>query len=145
MDQGRVIQSPRKWKEGKLMAHHSMNSTQLREMQDLLQDRCTILQVDLDSLERETMGMDGEPMGNHSLATRQMEELASEASEKAVMYGRMDSESGEVQEIREALERLKKGTFGSCETCGFDIPLERLQAIPYARLCVRCKSEEERK
>jgi RNA polymerase-binding transcription factor DksA len=59
------------------------------------------------------------------------------------MYGRMESESGEVQEIREALERLHNGTFGSCESCGHAIPLERLKAIPYARLCVGCKSEEE--
>ena len=125
------------------MVPQPLNSIDLKEMQDLLQDRCTILSIDLDSLEREAMGINAEPAGNHSLAPGHIADIASDASEKAVMYGRIESESGEVQEIREALERLQNGTFGSCESCGHAIPLERLKAIPYARLCLGCKSEEE--
>jgi DnaK suppressor protein len=125
------------------MAPHAMNSVDLKEMQDLLLDRSRSLKLDLDGLESETMGKDADPAGGHSLAPGQMAELASDASEKAVMYGRMESESGELHEVREALERLGNGTFGPCENCGVAIPLERLQAIPYARLCVNCKSAEE--
>lgn len=42
-------------------------------------------------------------------------------------------------ELREALGRIDKGTYGKCERCGAEIPLERLEAIPTARLCVTCK------
>ena len=45
-----------------------------------------------------------------------------------------------VEEIDRALEKLEAGTYGVCEKCGENIPKERLKALPYASLCVRCKS-----
>jgi DnaK suppressor protein len=45
-----------------------------------------------------------------------------------------------VEEIDRALEKLDAGTYGVCEKCGENIPKERLKALPYAALCVRCKS-----
>ena len=41
-----------------------------------------------------------------------------------------------VQEIDEALRRLDDGTYGTCAACGKRIPEERLQAVPYATLCL---------
>ena len=43
-------------------------------------------------------------------------------------------------EIEEALRRIDVGTYGVCEKCGEKIPKERLRALPYASLCVKCKS-----
>jgi DnaK suppressor protein len=43
-----------------------------------------------------------------------------------------------------ALERMRRGTFGECAECGGDIELKRLEAIPWARYCVRCQEETER-
>jgi RNA polymerase-binding protein DksA len=45
-----------------------------------------------------------------------------------------------VEEIDKALEKIDAGTYGICEQCGEPIPKERLKALPYASLCVRCKS-----
>ena len=45
-----------------------------------------------------------------------------------------------VAEIDKALEKLADGTYGICERCGQQIPKERLRAIPWAALCVQCKS-----
>jgi DnaK suppressor protein len=41
-------------------------------------------------------------------------------------------------DVEHALERLEDGTYGWCEGCGAPMPFERLQAIPWARLCVAC-------
>ena len=38
-----------------------------------------------------------------------------------------------------ALEKLGKGTYGLCDSCGKPIPLARLEAIPQANLCLDCK------
>jgi len=46
---------------------------------------------------------------------------------------------GTYEEVKQALEKLDLGTFGKCENCGRDIPLERLEALPTARLCMDCK------
>jgi DnaK suppressor protein len=42
-------------------------------------------------------------------------------------------------DILSAIGRFKDGTYGKCEGCGREIPFERLQARPTARLCVTCK------
>jgi len=59
----------------------------------------------------------------------------------------MFMESGLAQEmeaIREALIKMQKGTYGICERCGEEITYERLEALPLARLCLKCQSEEEK-
>ena len=46
-----------------------------------------------------------------------------------------------IGEVRDALDRLERGTYGSCQACGAAIPIERLEVIPHARLCVRCPDD----
>jgi len=45
-----------------------------------------------------------------------------------------------VEEIDKALAKIADGTYGYCEQCGHPIPKARLKALPYAALCVACKS-----
>ena len=45
-----------------------------------------------------------------------------------------------VEEIDRALAKIEAGTYGTCEQCGQPIPKARLKALPYATLCVACKS-----
>ena len=47
------------------------------------------------------------------------------------------------QSIDEALMRLHEGTYGMCAECGVEISEKRLQAVPFAKLCVECQSKEE--
>jgi len=54
----------------------------------------------------------------------------------------LQTERGILDDINAALERIGDGTFGRCENCNSAISEERLKAIPYAALCVRCAREE---
>jgi DnaK suppressor protein len=47
------------------------------------------------------------------------------------------------QSIDEALTRLHEGTYGICAECGIEISEKRLQAVPFAKLCVECQSRVE--
>ncbi|RJP22879.1 MAG: TraR/DksA family transcriptional regulator [Candidatus Abyssobacteria bacterium SURF_5] len=47
--------------------------------------------------------------------------------------------------IEEALERIEESTFGLCLSCGAEVSNERLKALPYARLCIDCARESEKK
>jgi RNA polymerase-binding protein DksA len=47
--------------------------------------------------------------------------------------------------IDSALTRIQQGKYGLCIHCGKRIPQERLEAIPYALMCIECKSAEERR
>jgi len=53
-------------------------------------------------------------------------------------------ESRELARIEYALERMREGQYGSCEGCGTNIPMARLNALPYATLCIKCQREAER-
>jgi DnaK suppressor protein len=53
-------------------------------------------------------------------------------------------ESRELAHIENALERMKEGTYGLCEVCNRKIPLARLDALPYATMCIECQRELER-
>lgn len=53
-------------------------------------------------------------------------------------------ESRELASIENALERMKEGSYGQCEVCGGRIPVARLQALPYATMCIGCQRELER-
>lgn len=52
-------------------------------------------------------------------------------------------EARELGSIETALERMKDGSYGTCEVCGGKIPLARLQALPYATMCIGCQRELE--
>lgn len=54
-----------------------------------------------------------------------------------------DRERKLMVKIKEALERIKNGTFGICEECGEKISEKRLRARPVATLCIDCKHEQE--
>lgn len=53
-------------------------------------------------------------------------------------------ESRELASIENALERMKDGTYGQCEVCGGRIPMARLDALPYATVCIGCQRDLER-
>ena len=52
-------------------------------------------------------------------------------------------ESRELGRIENALERMRDGQYGVCEACSVNIPMARLNALPYATLCVKCQREAE--
>ena len=54
------------------------------------------------------------------------------------------TESRELVAIENALQRIREGSYGLCEECGRDIPMTRLQALPYATTCVNCQRQSER-
>jgi RNA polymerase-binding protein DksA len=50
-----------------------------------------------------------------------------------------------VEDIDRALRRMDTGAYGICERCGKKIAVARLEALPFAALCIECKSREERR
>jgi DnaK suppressor protein len=63
--------------------------------------------------------------------------------EKAFLFA--SQEGRYLWHVNQALRRLYRSPmlFGKCEHCGEDISFERLDALPHARLCIKCKAKEE--
>jgi DnaK suppressor protein len=83
---------------------------------------------------------------DHSKTTHMptdMAELGSDNFEQELTLDLLGNEKGVLEQIEAALKRIEDGTYGKCEGCGKEIPRSRLDAVPYAALCVRCASQRE--
>lgn len=85
-----------------------------------------------------------EVLGEHSA------EISGEMSAPVSLHHDLTSclnrvQNEELASIERALERMRRGEFGSCEDCGSIIPMARLNALPYANRCLSCQREAERR
>jgi RNA polymerase-binding transcription factor len=54
------------------------------------------------------------------------------------------SQTHELTELDSALDRIEKGSYGTCQMCGGAVGRQRLRAIPEARFCIECVSTRTR-
>jgi RNA polymerase-binding transcription factor DksA len=73
-----------------------------------------------------------------------MADLGTDAMEREKAFLFASAEGRAIYDVDEALRRLYNGVYGTCESCGQPIARERLEVVPHARLCVRCKEREEK-
>lgn len=85
-----------------------------------------------------------EANGDLSSMPIHMADIGSDNFEQEFTLSLMENEGVALEKIEASLERIHEGTYGSCEECGVKIPKSRLNAIPYATLCVKCASQQER-
>lgn len=91
----------------------------------------------------------------HVLATAQQEtrtvtarhadaadQAASEYERQSLVYKAATARQM-IKSLNQALERIRQGSFGECAECGGNIELKRLEAIPWARYCVKCQGARE--
>lgn len=81
-------------------------------------------------------------IGQENLHADPLDRASSERDQGFLLRIR-DRESHVIDKIRDALERIEDGSFGICESCGDDIPIERLKVRPVAIRCIKCKVKEE--
>lgn len=81
------------------------------------------------SLEEET----GELL---SAADNHLADAATETYERELDEGLEEDAREQLRQVENALTRIEEGTYGTCEVCGKEIPVERLEAVPSATLCI---------
>lgn len=90
-----------------------------------------------------TKGDEEEYEAKFSDIGRDEESNADEVEEYTVNLSITETLEKKLKEVNDALERMEKGTYGQCENCqGEDIPLERLQAYPAAKTCIKCQNKK---
>ena len=70
-------------------------------------------------------------------------DFALESAQDEINSQLAEVESRELTNIDAALERMKQGSYGKCDLCRSNIPLARLQALPYATCCISCQRKLE--
>ena len=74
-----------------------------------------------------------------------MADLATDTYDREFSLDLASNERELLYEIDDALKRIKEATFGICESCGCWITKNRLKAIPYTRLCLKCQEAKEKR
>jgi DnaK suppressor protein len=82
-------------------------------------------------------------------ATLDVNELPDEIDQASAEYNQSfvfrlrDREKFYLSKVERALQKIREGTFGTCEACEEPINRKRLEARPVTTLCIRCKEEQE--
>ena len=105
-----------------------------------LLDKLKVLKGDVNVLEND-VARSKKDSATHDIS--KFADLGSDNYEVEFDMEMLETESEEIRAIVEAIKRTDDGTFGTCTACNKRILKPRLRAIPYARLCVKCKTMEE--
>ncbi|HSG61836.1 MAG TPA: TraR/DksA family transcriptional regulator [Pseudomonadales bacterium] len=74
----------------------------------------------------------------HSAHSTDAEEQSQEREDDGMLHSLEAETQQEIAQVSKALTRIVSGEYGSCESCGAVIDERRLNAIPYATLCISC-------
>ncbi|MFY9579409.1 MAG: TraR/DksA C4-type zinc finger protein [Gaiellaceae bacterium] len=108
----------------------------------LLQERQRV-KAAIDNLHEENPGSIGDETGEDAVYDNHLADTATVTYDRELGYTLEENSEHVLAEIEAALKRLDDGTFGICTNCGEPIAVERLEARPWATLCIDCKRQRE--
>ena len=74
-----------------------------------------------------------------------MADVATDTYDREFSVGLASNERQSLYELSDALKKIEDGTYGFCESCKSLIAKNRLKAVPYARMCVKCQEKKEKR
>ena len=83
--------------------------------------------------------------GDLSSYSFHMADQGTDTMEREMAFTFASREGRYLHHLNEALERIENGTYGKCRRCGEKIGKKRLEAVPHATQCIKCKNAEEKK
>lgn len=111
-------------KEGFVMKEYEEVRNSLIEMLEDLDDRLAKITHDVK-----------EPLD------KDFEEQATQAENDEVLDSLGNAARTEIEMVKQAIARIDKGQYGLCQVCGKPISKERLKAVPYSSMCIKCASQ----
>ena len=119
----------------------AIDTERIREA--LTQERRRI-QAALDNLHEENPGSITDETGEDAVYDNHLADTATDTYDRELDYTLGENSEHVLAEIDAALERIEDGTYGICTNCGKQIAPERLEARPWATLCIDCQRQRER-
>jgi len=121
-----------------------MKKKDLKRFRELLKDNLVKKREHIEMLREAGICEDQDPASSgSSVYVTHPADVSGDGAERERLAGLLTRETEAVVAITEALERIDAGTYGVCEECGAEIPAARLEVVPEARYCVRCKDRVE--
>ncbi|GBD34138.1 RNA polymerase-binding transcription factor DksA [bacterium HR34] len=117
-----------------------MNNNTIKEIKQNLEDELEKVRQELSKIAYEEDGRWTTKFPEQSLEGSHQEptEAADEVEDYTAMLKIKESLEKRYNEIKEALQKIEKGSYGKCEKCGQEISEKRLKANPTAKYCIKC-------
>lgn len=121
-----------------------LNKEELRFFENLLNEKKETLLQEQSYLEDNALRLNSkEGAGDLSSHAYHLADHATETQDREQAFHLASREGKFLFYIEEALTRVRNGTFGICTKCQTLIPRARLEAVPTAKMCINCKSQQE--
>lgn len=125
-----------------VLHHRQMTKAELKTAREKLAERRSQIRGDVDQLEEEALA--GE---SRDISSNHMADSSSDVYEQDFTLHMIENETTELQEIQRAIDKIDgkiaNWPYGKCESCGIWISVERLDAQPHARICIKCVEKFE--
>lgn len=123
-----------------------MNKKELADFKKLILKRKEQVSDEIKHISDDTLKKSQkEASGDISGYTYHMADVATDTYDREFSLGLASNERQLLYELDDALKKIDDGTFGICEECKSPIAKNRLKAVPYARLCVKCQEKKEKR
>jgi RNA polymerase-binding transcription factor len=109
----------------------------------LLEERQRVVDA-IDNIHAENPGSLGDETEELTFQDNHPGDVATATFDREMASTLEDNSSHVLSEIDAALQRIEAGTFGTCQACGGPVGEERLEALPWATLCIEDKRKQER-
>ncbi|MBI2822742.1 MAG: TraR/DksA C4-type zinc finger protein [Acidobacteria bacterium] len=110
------------------------------ETSDLQRYKEALLEKKVEILRQETP-----PLGSGHFSAGDFGDQSNENHDSYIGLRLRQTDGKWLRAIDDAMQRIERQTFGTCEMCGEEIPAARLKAVPWTRLCVACKETKDAK
>ncbi|MDP8253977.1 MAG: TraR/DksA family transcriptional regulator [Candidatus Kaelpia aquatica] len=123
-----------------------LNKQELEKIKKVLMDLKKKISLEIRHLTEDSIFKSQQDVsGEISNYTYHMADMATDSFDREFSYALANNEQELVYLIGEALSRIDSGEYGICELCENNIKKSRLNAIPYAKHCLECQIEEEKR
>lgn len=121
-----------------------MKKSEMKAYKELLLVLRSRLRGDVNTMAEATLKKTrSEANGDLSSMPIHMADIGSDNFEQEFTLGLMQSEEDTLGQIEQAMIRIEQGEFGQCTACNGKVTKTRLNAIPYAKLCIKCAEKME--
>src|SRR6266508_4418588 len=119
----------------------ALDTQQFRDR--LLEERRRVVDA-IDNLHTENPGSLRDETDETTFQDNHLGDIATATFDREMASTLEENSTHVLAEIDAALVRIDEGTYGICQRCGNPIGEERLEALPWATLCIDCKRKQER-
>jgi RNA polymerase-binding protein DksA len=121
-----------------------MTTNDIERFRTILEEERTRVQDAIENLHQENPGSIADETDEAPYQGNHMGDVATATFDREMASTLEDNSTHVLDAIDAALHRIDEGTFGLCERCGKPIDPERLEALPWATLCIDDKRKQER-